>query len=349
MAAIDYPDSSASPWTDPNGQIWFHDGDGWLKQGTAILEAPIDGLIYGRKDAGWEEVKLDVPVSGYKNQIINGEFELYQRGTTFNEVSDMYTADRWHQTGIVFNTQQDNTDFPYSGCRWQADLGSPADIKQYIEAWWLFVPGDLWSFSFYSNSAIGVNDVQFGFLGSNEGSSNSTNATYDAGKKRVHVIVEIPLRSGTISAFYIGINTSIASFTITGVQFEKGAFMTELEHRPPGLEQLLAYRYYRFVTKMPQITRVHYNPNSDGRGGAIFHPVRMRAWPIITPAYHYGMNCFGVLATAAQVNIIVDIRVTGTDELIQLTPQNTAGWSATVISMGIPPLLDQIFDAEIYP
>jgi hypothetical protein len=29
MAELNFPDPSASPWTDDNGQTWVHDGNGW--------------------------------------------------------------------------------------------------------------------------------------------------------------------------------------------------------------------------------------------------------------------------------------------------------------------------------
>lgn len=34
MADLDFPSAASSPWTDPNGAVWTHDGDGWSKTAT---------------------------------------------------------------------------------------------------------------------------------------------------------------------------------------------------------------------------------------------------------------------------------------------------------------------------
>ena len=32
MAALDFPASSSSPWTDPNGNVWVWNGTGWAQK-----------------------------------------------------------------------------------------------------------------------------------------------------------------------------------------------------------------------------------------------------------------------------------------------------------------------------
>ena len=32
MAALDFPASSSSPWTDPNGAVWVWNGTGWAQK-----------------------------------------------------------------------------------------------------------------------------------------------------------------------------------------------------------------------------------------------------------------------------------------------------------------------------
>ena len=54
MPGIDFPDSSETPFTDPNSAIWDWNGVGWVKRNTTyITEATADGTPYVRKDGAW--------------------------------------------------------------------------------------------------------------------------------------------------------------------------------------------------------------------------------------------------------------------------------------------------------
>lgn len=59
-----------------------------VKKGTAGLKV-LAGETY-------EDVQKAVGISGTRrNLIVNGSFEIWQRGTSFTAISDDYTADRW--------------------------------------------------------------------------------------------------------------------------------------------------------------------------------------------------------------------------------------------------------------
>jgi hypothetical protein len=84
MADINFPDPSESPWEDPNGVIWFHDGDGWLNN-------PSDELF------------AESILTGYKNVIINGDFRINQRAV--GHLTDgTYGVDQW--VGHASNLEQ---------------------------------------------------------------------------------------------------------------------------------------------------------------------------------------------------------------------------------------------------
>lgn len=48
MAELNFPDPSATPWADPLGSIWVHDGDGWTSTRTNVIhqEAKPDETLY---------------------------------------------------------------------------------------------------------------------------------------------------------------------------------------------------------------------------------------------------------------------------------------------------------------
>ena len=58
MAELDFPLAAASPWTDPNGVTWTHDGDGWLKA-VATHTHVLDNIT----DSG-TAAELDYPAAG---------------------------------------------------------------------------------------------------------------------------------------------------------------------------------------------------------------------------------------------------------------------------------------------
>jgi len=84
---------------------------------------------------------LDTPSMGlYRNAIINGNFDVWQRGTSFT-TSNGYTADRWAfaRTGSAFTTVSRSTDVPdgkstYS-LRFSGDYapGEVQEFKYYME------------------------------------------------------------------------------------------------------------------------------------------------------------------------------------------------------------------------
>ena len=46
MAELNYPDPSESPWEDPNGKVWTHDGDGWVCIGESTSEDSVRVTVY---------------------------------------------------------------------------------------------------------------------------------------------------------------------------------------------------------------------------------------------------------------------------------------------------------------
>ncbi|MCP3943808.1 MAG: hypothetical protein GY710_20335 [Desulfobacteraceae bacterium] len=53
----------------------------------------------------WEDHADDINLHGQKNLLINGNFDIWQRGTNFNidNTTNVYTADRWKTEGLNFS------------------------------------------------------------------------------------------------------------------------------------------------------------------------------------------------------------------------------------------------------
>jgi len=114
MAELDFPPISESPWTDPKGQIWFFDGDGWIRGISAST-----GIS-----------------TGFKNIIMNGRFTILQRsnfnGNWATGTFWAYGYDRWQlddESRIYQKIEADNliTDETYT-LSW--DNGSECEILQ---------------------------------------------------------------------------------------------------------------------------------------------------------------------------------------------------------------------------
>ena len=212
------------------------------------------------------------PISGFRNAVINGDFRVWQRGTSFTTGSGTYTADRWvysfNGTGATRTVSQQsftpgNT---ISGYEPQYHLryaqsvagtgGTYNVIGQRIEDARTFA-GQTVTISFWAKAAASTTittgfDRNYGTGGSSaDDNTNIVSHSLTTSWQRFTTTVTIASVSGkTIGAnslllFWIGMPTN-ATFTIDiwGVQVEKGSIATPFEQRPIGTELALCQRYY---------------------------------------------------------------------------------------------------------
>jgi len=222
-----------------------------------------------------ETSSLDVgQIGGRRNLIINGDFSIWQRGTSFtNNTSPKYTADRWQvygagssilditrqsfsagQTDVEGNPRYyirlDNT--PDADSTWMELFQRVEDVTYFSN-----VPVTL-SFWIRSNRNI-TNQNYFSFVqnfgsgGSSNVSTASSNFDISTSWEKKTLNVTLPSIAGkTVGAgSYLEIHllqpSSVQADTyydIANVQLEVGTVATPFEHRSYGEELRDCYRYY---------------------------------------------------------------------------------------------------------
>lgn len=154
------------------------------------------------------------PIAGFRNAIINGNFNINQRGYVSGNATTagQYTLDRWAVTGIggiTFTTSQNKT---------TVTIPAGQTIKQVIE---------------------GVNLQTGKYVLSWEGTAQGR---VDGGSYG---------GSGSVIVDVVGgVNTTIEfnSGTVTNVQFEPGRLATVYGALPRDVEEIRCMRYYEVMT-----------------------------------------------------------------------------------------------------
>jgi hypothetical protein len=243
---------------------------------------------------------------GRRNVLINGGFDIWQRGTSVTATSYGYsTADRWSHNasgGTLSLSRQEltvgQTSVPVSlkyFYRLNATTGNNnAGLWQKVEGVDR-VQGDI-TISFYAkgtNPAGGKFEIELGqYFGSTGSTQVNTTAEFSITPewKRYVITLTLPSITGkTISGtgdhlrFYFrqpenDTTTTAWTLDFTGVQLELGKVATPFEHRSYGEELALCQRYYQ---------QPYYGGTANSAGlsqsyGNWFHlPVTMRTTPTV--------------------------------------------------------------------
>ena len=197
------------------------------------------------------------PSLGRRNLIINGDFQVSQRGDYTSATSltnGAYTLDRWTCTNGVGATIQHRSDMPTgeygksvkvltsSGGTLQCALEQRIEVADWMKG--KSVTATVWMRSNSSNSSInfynniGGFDTPVSHSGNEQWEKLTIQTTFPTGS-----LTDLRLRIGLSQ----GGNTSITSgdyFEIAQVQLEVGSVATPFEHRSYGEELALCQRYY---------------------------------------------------------------------------------------------------------
>lgn len=256
--------------------------------------------------------------SGRRNLIINGGFQVWQRGTSFS--GDEYTADRWYAglSGATATISQQSftvgqTDVPgepeyylrfnVTGANDNVKIQQPIeDVRT--------AAGQTVTLSFWIKSTSAPTSLtprfqqNFGSGGSTAVNTDGTTITgITSSWQKIERQVTIPSISGktigSASYFLLQLfnpNNETFDFDIANVQVELGNVATPFEHRSYGEELALCQRYYYnshldgdFSDYSGQIMVFAAGTSTFGATCTVAtgreYPTTMRATPVVT-LYH---------------------------------------------------------------
>jgi hypothetical protein len=251
-------------------------------------------------------------LAGFRNQIINGDFRIWQRGLISGGSASRYTADRWkYVSGNVSACDLRRVDNPITGAPFDyamqytgTDLGTNGRLNTYIELPEAgksgpFVQGSTWTASFYVediNQLNPANVIGLSFVDSSDSAANvvpfpKVGSIQDLGNNRYAFTFTAPAVGATNLAVIVGFFPAVGSgkLVVTGVQLEPGPVATPFEHRPIGTELALCQRYYNVLRGL-QVFMSLRPGGSDARGFNQTFPATMRTTPTIGWASSTGLN-----------------------------------------------------------
>lgn len=334
--AITFPASPTNGQTFTSGnKTWQWDGTTWLAYGASLSpsvlkvdaanarvginnQSPtqaldVNGVIKGTQFLQGTDYLS--PYQGFRNTIINGAMDVWQRGTSFANASasPYYTVDRFQTfrsggvAGMTASRQTSALDgFTYS-LRVQRDSGNTSVndmiVAQTFETQNIRKHHNKFvTLSFYARCGANFSSASSALLygittgtgtdGSiangltGQASVASGTATLTTTFQRFTVTTSAVLPTSktqlgiTISFTPVGTAGANDWFEITGVQLEQGSVATPFEQRPIQQELALCQRYY-YNPVFVHSTNMSMNTNQFGEILTWAFPVTMRAVPTV--------------------------------------------------------------------
>ena len=301
--------------------------------GSVVIYPKTDGLLYMKDDTGTETL---VTTPGYvlqprKNGLINGNFQVWQRGTSFTTINE-YAADRWRSWGgpqtFTISRVDSLTDFGTSryAMRVQRNNGisttNNLNIAQGIESLNSYkYRGKTVTLSFrarrganFSGASNQITAGVFYGTGTDEnpvGMTGQTTAfssavTLDTTVTTFTVTGTISSSATQVTVWFTWTPTGTAGvndyYDITDVQLEVGSSASEYEQRSYADELLDCQRYYINTNNQGNTVGGTWDVTSGRNYHIPIHfPVKMRAAPTMT-WYNWSSVGFGT-PTFQQIGI----------------------------------------------
>jgi hypothetical protein len=220
------------------------------------------------------------PISGFRNALINGGMDVWQRGTSgiVPTSTQPYSADRWESyragyaagmsvyrpagpTGITYaaRVQRDvgntSTAFMAFGQAIESVNSTRFDGKNATLSFWARAGANFSSASSILNAKINYGtgtdqNYRSNFTGNTVVASGDVTLTTSWQRFTITGNVNAAATQLGVQFSYTPVGTAGAAdhFEITGVQLEEGSIATPFEQRPVGTELALCQRYYEVDT-----------------------------------------------------------------------------------------------------
>lgn len=202
------------------------------------------------------------PLAGFRNRIINGGFDVWQRGASIVCTTGTYSADRWrmYAAGANVTVSQDTSvsDTPCylitgAASNTVANLGQPIESANLDD----LVTGPVTiSYEVYSSTAraVGITTYYFNTKDSGVGAmtlgpSNTSILTTAVNTWQKVTLTIASLATAFKNGAYIDLNfgavTAGQTVRVRNVQLEPGSVATPFESRPIAIESAMCKRYTR--------------------------------------------------------------------------------------------------------
>jgi hypothetical protein len=240
--------------------------------------------------------------SGRKNLIINGGFDVWQRGTSASSSQLSYLADRWYNATSETQSRQTftvgQTDVPHNPTYYHRGSSGSTEwygLKQKVENVAITAGREV-TLSYWAKGSSAFTNApyrgqNFGSGGSSEVNAALSTASITTSWARYTHTFTLPSISGkTVGAGnYMQINimrANVNNITIdlANCQLEFGSVATDFEHRSYGEELALCQRYYTVVPYYSESSVVnsvfgHAKTNNRYTWTVTQFPVTMRTAP----------------------------------------------------------------------
>jgi hypothetical protein len=263
-----------------------------------------------------------VPVTAFKNRIINGAMGIWQRGTSY-ALTNGYaygSADRWSFIQVTSaNGIANQIASGLAGFQYALKVGRNSGATQTNQILMLQametnnsidLAGQSVTLSFYAKAGANFSGTTFKAVVARGTGTDQSVATLGGGSwtgytetqtsfslttswVRYTTTVSIPSNATQVGIYFtytpVGTAGADDNFYITGVQLEKGSTATSFDYRPYGTELALCQRYYQKLGTASNAASggeisICYGQNSGVRTNGNFGLVysTMRAAPTIT-------------------------------------------------------------------
>jgi hypothetical protein len=259
-------------------------------------------------DFTWTTASSGSPFVAGKNKVINADFEVWQRGTSFTAYGS-YWADRWTSTGDRTSPSFTRQTFtpgaaPVAGyegeyyARWVPGSGGTfSNMQQRIEDVRVYANQSV-TLSYFAKISTGTATnspfiiQNFGSGGSAEVSTALTTSTITTTWTRFTHTFTVPSVSGkTIgTSSYLNLlplrfeTASTANVDVWGIQLEAGSTVSDFvtaSGNSPQAELAMCQRYYWRTANKEQRFGLCFSFNTTQAYGTITFPTQMRTSPSV--------------------------------------------------------------------